>query len=266
MSSNSSKAIQGTREWAVATVDCCLGCPNGCLYCYARYDQVHRKKLVTERVWNNCQILEDVLLRSFPLYDGQVMFPAHHDIVPDNLDACLTVIQNLLDAGNRVLLVSKPLLSCFEKICEQFSNYSDQLLFRFTITARDENLLAIWEPNAPDYQERLKCLQYVCQNGFQTSVSVEPMLDCGDVVDMVHELLPHVTHSIWIGKMNKIDKRVRQGDTQVKEAVERIIAGQQDDKIVDLYNRLQHLDRIRWKESIKDVIGLDRASEPGLDR
>jgi hypothetical protein len=114
--------ISGTREWAVAEINCCLGCPHGCRYCYARYDQIERRRLTTAGQWRFCHILPAEVERLHPLHPlhpGQVMFPAAHDIVPGNLEACCSVLGNLLAAGNRVLVVSKP-QSEYECSCQRY--------------------------------------------------------------------------------------------------------------------------------------------------
>ncbi len=259
------RPIRGTLEWAVAEINCCIGCPHGCRYCYARYDQVERKGIVTSEQWEACRVLADELSSKRQLYPGQVMFPAAHDIVPENLEACITVLKNLLEAGNRVLVVSKPHLECIERLCGELSDSREQLLFRFTITARDSRILKLWEPHAPDYRERKDCLEYSSSKGFATSVSVEPMLDTSDVAAMTRELLPFISHSIWLGKMNKIERRVACESIEMQREVDRIKQEQSDAKILQLYNELKAIPQVRWKESIKEVLGLKRALEPGLD-
>jgi len=91
------------------------------------------------------------------------------------------------------------------------------------------------------------------------------MLDTGDVVAMAGELLPYISHSIWLGKMNKISTRVLADSVQMKEEIERITREQDDATIIHLYQQLGSLEKIRWKESIKEVIGLKLAPESGLD-
>lgn len=258
--------IRGTREWAVAEINCSRGCTHGCLYCYARYDQVVRRQLVCDSEWNRCLDLQEEVEKVHPLYDGQVMFPAAHDIIPENLESCVKVIKNLLDAGNKVLIVSKPHLSCIQRLCQEFYAVRSRLLFRLTLTARNPQILKIWEPGAPGYGERLMSLRSCFERGFATSVSIEPMLERMDVVAMVEELLPFVSHSIWIGKMNKIDSRVVAGDAVIASEIKRIRLEQSDEQIKCLFQELQGVEKIRWKESIKEVVGLDLATEPGLDR
>lgn len=259
------KPIRGTREWAVANIDCCTGCSHDCRYCYARYDSVVRRGELTAAEWQKCVVRQKDVAAAQKLYDGQVMFPTTHDIVPENLAACIVVISNLCQAGNRVLVVSKPHLECVRELCKELELYRQQILFRFTITARDSELLSYWEPGAPDYDERRQCLCYAFGKGFVTSVSVEPMLDSRDVVPMVLELLPCVNHSIWLGKMNRIEKRVAIESERDQLMVDRIRAGQTDERVRAIYAALGKEPLVRWKESMKKVLGLDLAGEPGLD-
>jgi hypothetical protein len=74
--------------------------------------------------------------------------------------------------------------------------YSVNLLHMYQVEpVRDSNTLKFWEPNAPDLPKRLESLKYSFSEGYQTSVSCEPMLDehIGDVIDQVS---PFVMDSI----------------------------------------------------------------------
>ncbi|MDJ0623811.1 MAG: radical SAM protein [Desulfocapsaceae bacterium] len=257
--------ISGTREWAVAGVNCATGCPHDCRYCYARYDKVVRKAELKESEWQLCKIHPEELNRQFPLFPGTVMFPTEHDIHPQILDACLTVLKNLLAAGNRVLVVTKPHLACVREMCREFGDRQEQILFRFTITARDNTILRLWEPGAPGYEERLAALRYAFEEGFATSVSVEPMLEAEFVHILVNELMPYVNHSIWLGKMNKIEERVSCHFPEITKDLKRIQSFQSDEMIRIIYKRLAHNKLLRWKESIKKVVGIPQAQQPGLD-
>lgn len=257
--------IQGTREWAVAEINCSRGCPRGCIYCYARYALLEKKGVVSRKQWLHCQPDRVAVADIQKKYPGQVMFPAAHDIVSENFKDCLEVLLRLLKDGNRVLVVSKPDFSIIKKLCTNLANYKRHLLFRFTITARNHKILKVWEPYAPLYEERKQCLEYAFNNGFTTSVSVEPILDIGDVQQMVAELLPFVNQSLWLGKMNKIEKRVEVTSEEIRKEILRIKTEQNDAAIQQLYNKLMKHKYIRWKDSIKDVVGLARANSPGLD-
>lgn len=257
--------IRGTREWAVAGVNCSIGCPHGCRYCYARYKSVVKERVVSSDQWLKPIIRPEELTRKYPLYPGTVMFPTEHDIHPEILDECLTILRRLIAAGNKVLVVSKPHLFCIKEICHAFSANRRQILFRFTITARDNAILGFWEPGAPSFEKRLSSLCYAFNEGFSTSVSIEPMLECENITELIRDLTPYVTHSIWLGRMNKIEERVICDSAIMREEIERIRLSQSDDNIKKMYNRLRYNKLIRWKESIKEVVGLELAKQPGLD-
>jgi len=249
----------------VAEINCCIGCPHGCRYCYARIAALKKKLIDSAEQWTQMVCSADALPLDVPRYAGQVMFPAAHDIVQENLALAIDVIDRLLTAGNRVLIVSKPNVSCIEQLCERFQDRRDRILFRFTISARNPDIVSFWEPNAPDYQHRLKSLQLAFERGFETSVSSEPLLDIGDCRRMIAELEPFVSHSIWLGKMNKIDERVVIDSDAAATEVARIAAEQCDERIRALYESLKGKPLMRWKDSIKKVVGLAPASASGLD-
>jgi hypothetical protein len=190
---------------------------------------------------------------------GPVMFPSSHDILPEFLEPCLTVLGKLLAAGNEVLIVSKPHLDCIKRICADFD--PTNILFRFTIGAFDNNILKFWEPGAPSYEERLACLQHAFEKGFQTSVSMEPMLDAPNAVALFHRLTPFVTDTIWLGKLNRPRNCIadwRQIDAEIRQ----IEANQTDDKILAIYDALKDEPKVAWKDSLADVLGLAPAGAP----
>jgi DNA repair photolyase len=224
-----------------------------------------RFKQVTATKWPLEQVRAKDVSKRHKKYNGQVMFPSSHDITPNNLIACLTVLENLLDAGNRVLIVSKPHLDCIKKICNTLEHFKSQILFRFTIGACDDQILSYWEPNAPGYEERKHCLIHAYQMGFQTSVSVEPMLDSANIDTLIGELLPYVTHSIWIGTMNHLGRFRKVTNMLLQRAIENIKRGQTDGMIKSIYERHRNNPLIRWKKEIKKVVGIPVPSQNGLD-
>jgi len=162
--------------------------------------------------------------------------------------------------------VSKPHLDCIKAICENFIHYRDlfetdedgkrqyRLIFRFSIGACDDRLLSYWEPNAPNYDERKASLKYAYDAGFQTSVSAEPMLDAFHIEDLIDDLSPYVTDSIWIGKMNHFGYFGKNAETALKKAINRIKRGQTDAIIKSIYRRHKNNPLIKWKDSIIDVV------------
>lgn len=249
----------------MAEINCCLGCPHDCRYCYARAAAIRRGLIDSPEQWPRMRCSDRAAPPDPPRYDGQVMFPSAHDIVEENLEVCIAVIDRLLAAGNRVLIVSKPSAGCIAQLCDRFRMQRGRILFRFTITARNHEILSFWEPGAPAYPQRLESLKLASGHGFETSVSIEPILDMADLENMILEIQPYVSHSIWLGKMNKIGERVALDSAEAAAEAARIEVDQDDGRIRNLYESLSGNPLIRWKESIKQVVGLPPAPRSGLD-
>lgn len=204
------KITSGTKEWADSNINCYFGCSNDCRYCYAKKIAI-RFKRKTEKNWQVMIPNENVINRNFKKRQGRVMFPSSHDITPTSLNNCIIVLKRLLKVGNEVLITTKPNLSCIKKICDYFFKFKSQIQFRFTITSLDNNLLEFWEPNAAKFEERLKSLKYAYNSNYKTSASIEPFLD-KNPIPLIKKLVPFITESIWLGKMNYINRNHLKGN------------------------------------------------------
>ncbi len=245
---------KGTQDWAEITVNFTTGCSNDCLYCYARSMGI-RFGWAKEEDWNTMRVREHDVKKRHPNYGELVMVPSSHDITTENLDAALNVIGSLLQAGNEILIVSKPDPVCIRALCDTFRDFRQQVIFRFTIGAMNNALLSIWEPGAPPFEKRLEALVYAYESGFETSVSIEPMVDAENVENLVAELLPYVTETIWIGKMNYLG-RIKIDSEEIAMAVEKVRATQTDELILAIYETFKDEPRIRWKDSIRKVLAI----------
>jgi len=257
--------VSGVWEWASEKANCCKGCSHGCLYCYAR-EIYARQGWRAAADWTREEIRLDVIGRAVRPAKGTTMFPTTHDITPTNARACLEYLGKLLGSGRRVLIVSKPHREIVQMILDRFGLFRPQVLFRFTIGALSDTILGFWEPGAPRLSERVHCLRVACDAGWETSVSAEPLLEADRAAELVERLEPYVTDSIWIGKAN--DLRRRAGWILPKDHPEilRVLAGQTEAMVRDIYAQLQANPIVRWKESYKKVLGLDVAAERGADR
>jgi DNA repair photolyase len=264
------KSATGTREWAATSANVMLGCKHDCRYCYARASAARfgRKDPL---LWPEEVVEPNLARKGYGKREGTVMFPTTHDITLENLVYTAEVLRKLLVIGNNVLVVSKPCLAVVKELCQRFEEYKAQILFRFTIGSRQTATLSLWEPGAPDYTERLESLKYAFEAGFATSVSMEPMLDTeqADIVTAFYEMEPYVTDAIWLGKMNKAVERLRRNgfgdDEALLEAARLLVESQSDLHIIRLYGRLKDEPKVKWKESIKAVVGLMIPMEVGLD-
>lgn len=168
----------------------------------------------------------------------------------------------MLFAGNEVVVVSKPRLSLVSSLCRNIvvKSRKDQILFRFTIGSSYDEVLSFWEPGASGFQERLDCLEMAVNDGFNTSVSMEPLLDTDedDIVRLVDTLDQFVSEIIWIGKMNQVQRRLKYNgfwdESIVQEKARELMDSQSDDRIISLYERLKGNPTVWWKDSIREVI------------
>lgn len=246
----------GTKEWAEDNINIQRGCEHGCRYCYARAFAVRFHRCTVEQ-WLVPVIDNAKVDKNYGRHKGVVMFPSTHDITPRNLSECLCVLHKLLDAGNRVLIVSKPHWNCITLICETLMEYRSQIMFRFTIGSMNNEILKFWEPNAPGFKERQACLRYAYFQDYNTSVSCEPYLD-SNVIGLYLAVKPYITNSFWVGKLRDFDSRVDMFDItseQEEEFVKPLKAAQTDEAVREIYNQLAVERLVKWKDSIRKVIG-----------
>lgn len=261
------KQVFGTYEWAVENANFISGCSHNCKYCYSR-EMAIRFKRKTSLNWQNEEVNFKQLEKNAKKVNGVIMFPSSHDITPENLTNSIKFLKKLLNQDNEILIVTKPHLVVIKTICKEFKAHKNKILFRFTIGSNNSETLKFWEPNAPDYEERKQCLIYAYKKGFSTSVSCEPMLD-DNIIELVEELTPFVTNSIWLGKMNFLLRRLNMNginDLETIEKAKKLIEIQSDENIKKLYDHLSTNDKVKWKESIKKVVKIEISTIKGQDK
>lgn len=263
---NAQKKISGNtgvQEWTGddgASANFQTGCEHGCLYCYARemkvrFDKKYEAAQWTSPVIDNAKVDKPRKKK----YAGTVMSPTTHDITEANLSQYLCVLRKLLDAGNNVLIVSKPHWQCITVICEAYAEYKDQIEFRFTIGSTKDEVLSFWEPGAPKFEERLSCLQYAFEKGYKTSVSCEPFLDPYPWYTYA-ACIEYITESFWIGKLNKFGRRVDLSGVSTEDT-ERFVNPLRKclaDIVIKQIHRTMSSEKyplVRWKHSIREVVG-----------
>jgi len=260
------KRPTGTREWAAQNWNIGSGCSHGCIYCYARQNAVRFRRIQSIDEWRQEKVSEHKTNKKWGKRDGTITFPTTHDISPYYLKPYIHTLVQMLKAGNKVLIVSKPHLKCIKKICAATGRWKDQILFRFTIGSLNMGICKLWEPYAPSPMERVKSLKYAFKKGFKTSVSVEPMLGGSkEAIEVYDFVVPYVTDNIWFGKMNYINSRVIQVSNKIRDAVRTIKIQQTDKEIKILYKIMKDKPHIRWKDSIKQIMGIKPSAAVGMD-
>ena len=243
-------------------INICVGCKNDCLYCYMKSMNEGKSKRKQPADWHNWELRPDKVEANRRLMDGLVGFPTSHDIFPEILDPYLIVLGKLLRAGNEVLIVSKPRFDCIKEICASSRFFKDRIIFRFTIGSMDDQVLRTWEPNAPVYEERKMCLMHAFEQGFRTSVSMEPMLDTARIEPLIEDLRPFVNTDIWLGTMNHAEDAKKWTGAGMVGEIDKIVAGQSPENLSTIYNKFKDDQLIKWKtEALKIIRAAQKQAE-----
>ena len=139
------KKRTGTKEWAGKSLNLIFGCRHNCRYCYSKADRFNK---TPKCQWACEQIRFDKLTSKVGRSKKLIMFPSVHDIHPIHLHQNIYFLRKILMSKNNVLIVTKPHLQCIETICKEFEEYKSQILFRFTIGSKNDEVLKFWEPSA----------------------------------------------------------------------------------------------------------------------
>lgn len=258
---SSEREVRGTKEWAAHSANITIGCEHNCTYCYSR--DAYKKYDKTGIAWENERLDEDAFGKKWNKKEGTIMFPTKHDITLGNVDDSIIFLTKLLEVGNNILIVSKPDPVVIDKLSEALLSFKDNILFRFTIGSLNDDILKFWEQGAPSFNERFEALKIAFNKGYETSISMEPLLDNNpeDTLKLVNFFKPFVTNSIWIGKMNRPEERL----DKITPFIEEYLSKQNDENIFTIYEMFKNDPAVKWKESFKKVVGLEVPVESGLD-
>jgi len=230
------------------------GCKHGCRYCYA-FQMARRFGRVFDRdEWTRPEVRWTAVDKGYGKRKGRVMFPTSHDLfLPrEFLEPCMVVLRKLLAAGNSVLVTTKPDPAVIREICGDpvVKNWKENVQFRFTITSLNERTAGIWEPGAPPPAARINALRHAFNEGFKTSVSIEPLLD-HDPLGVVRAVEPWITESIWLGKMNHLQRSYPGVPPEELERVRELCSREFWTGPLGAVNALDGHPLVRWKDSVR---------------
>ena len=155
-------------------------------------------------------------------------------------ELCAWKFEEMLKAGNSLLITTKPKFEIIEYLCDYLEEYKKQIQFRFTITSINDSILKYWEGGAPRFGDRLASLVHAFSRGYKTSISIEPYLDKNPMY-LINILAPYVSGSIWLGIMTgKIYP------FHSKELIKKMI-----DSFEELDEEVQ--DKIRLKDTLNNM-------------
>jgi len=260
MSEKNNTIKTGTHEWAKFTINIQKGCENDCKYCYAkriamRFDKGNNRMPI--HGWDTPEINTNLITKyitHFPTKKGKIMFPSTHDITENNVLECCRVIWMILYSQNKLLIVSKPRIKAIQQLCKSIminSHFKDQIEFRLTIGALDEETRNIWEPKAPSISERLDSLRYLLRRNFKVSISCEPLLNPNIIPYILTNYANENSFTeLWIGAMN-------------------YFKGPALDYL-SIYKQYRNQNKVLWKDSfvkklIKQILKLARVSYRGKE-
>ena len=255
------KKTAGTQEWADSNINIQYGCENGCYYCYA-YTMAHRFSEVqpyrngkTLAEWKQPELNKKAIHKRYGKRKGRIMTPTTHDITQWNWVTFRNVIYNIAAAGNELLITSKPRYEVIKYLCEELREFQEQIQFRFTITSPYNPDMAVWEPNAPNLDERLQALKHAYQENYKTSISIEPYL--ANPLELIKLIEPYTTESIWVGIMNT---------SNICSLAHQMYKNEKMGKIYSTEFILTHLEswktaangKLRLKDSVRNLLGVKK--------
>jgi adenosyl cobinamide kinase/adenosyl cobinamide phosphate guanylyltransferase len=200
----------GTAEWAEQTINVAKGCRHGCLYCYARAEKLRFGQIQSGAEWMTESVYQDRVDKGYRKRPGRIMLPSAHDITPATCEAVATVASKLLEAGNELVIVTKgdgPSLQAVADKLHLCTGARERVLWRVTIGCLEDRCRQFWEPHAPTIDMRLEVLRWLRKEGWQTSVSCEPLLEPRRAVALVTTVAPFVSETIWIGTCRELRAR-----------------------------------------------------------
>ena len=266
------KSKTGTGEWCTHEADVGVGCENNCRYCYAACT-AHRFRDswgMPRDQWHNYRHRLDWVekILNSRLNGATVMFPTKHDFNCHNWQDAAKCIKHMINSGNRVLMVTKGgkwADSVITWLVENdYLRNPTEFELRVTITGFFATC-KFWEPGA-SRTERLDTLHEANDRSIRTSVSCEPLLEAETICDR-HDIIRLSLHSctgdVWVGKLRNLNQRVdlsKVTNGQHARYIAPLIEMQTDENILRLVDAFKNEPRVKWKDSIREVIERNKPS------
>jgi DNA repair photolyase len=192
------------REYAPLACNLYAGCTHGCLYCYAP-DCVHRDRQqfhaeATPRA-NIIAALEKDLHKGQWRGMGRVLFCFTTDpYQPAEEEFGIT--RQALAAMARYQAPFEVLTKGGMRACRDFLFYRNgRGTFGTTLAFTNDTMRRDWEPGAASIDNRMAAIAEAHQRGIRTWVSVEPVIDPAQVLELIPEL-GYCVDEWRIGKLN----------------------------------------------------------------
>jgi DNA repair photolyase len=195
------------REYSPLALNIYNGCDHGCTYCYApliRRDMslnkiVHVRKELFEK-------LEKELMKSIPKEQILLSFMCDPYSHADTGLKLTEQVLSYLDLKKcKVAVLTKGGSRCLRDL-KIFKHFGNRFKIGATLTFTNEKQSLEIEPNAATPTNRINTLRKLHDEGIKTWVSIEPVIDPVQSLELISLTIPFVDQ-YKIGKMNHFEKR-----------------------------------------------------------
>ncbi|MFH1952077.1 MAG: radical SAM protein [Pseudomonadota bacterium] len=192
------------KEYADLAVNLYKGCTHGCRYCFGAktpwvsaddyYKTANPKKDVISKLQKDCRKLNGDIPEILLSFVGDVYQHAEMDLGLTRQAIKILIENNLpftvLTKGGTRAVRDFDLL-------EEY----DRGRFGTTLVFTEQKDADHWEPGAATITDRIKAIQTAYDRGIKTWVSLEPVIDPDQALQIIRDLHPIVEH--WkVGKVN----------------------------------------------------------------
>lgn len=196
------------REYSPLALNVYNGCDHGCSYCYTRLikgipDAVN---IVKERNNLVCNLGKELAKTN---HKEQILLSFMCDPYSKadiSLSTTRETLSLLLKHGRSVAVLTKGGKRCLRDL-DIFKAFGRSFKIGATLTLFDTKEV---EPNAATTSERLETLEILYMNNIMTWVSIEPVIDPKESLQLIKTTIPYV-HHFKVGKMNHFEKKFSPG-------------------------------------------------------
>lgn len=191
------------REYAALACNLYRGCSHGCLYCYAPSCLQRKREVFHHDVGARLGIIEALrkdAVRHAGTTERVLLSFTSDPYQPAEEDLGLTreALEVLVEHGIAFQVLTKGGL----RAARDFDLFAEGGgWFATTMVFTEEASRTEWEPNAARLQSRVEAIQQAHARGIRTWVSVEPVIDPKQALELIERLNPWVDG--WkVGKLN----------------------------------------------------------------
>ncbi len=189
------------KEYAGLACDIYNGCTHGCVYCYAKYytkdvfyQTASPRKNFIARLKQDVKLLNEDCPEILLSFHGDVYQPAE-----ESLKLTRSALEILRNAGLPFTVLTKGGTRAIRDF-DILKGY-EKARFGTTLIFTEQADADYWEPQAASVENRIQTIMAAHSRGIPTWVSIEPVIDPVQAIQLVKAIHPFVDH--WkVGKIN----------------------------------------------------------------